>query len=201
MKVIGITGGIGAGKTHVSKLINDLYHTPTYDCDSEAKRLTIESAEIRQKLTALLGEDVYDKNGLLNKQLLAQYLFSNKQNAERINAIIHPVVRHDFLRWKGEQISMSPTLLLESAILMESHFDDLCDELIIVTAPKEVRIQRACQRDKSTAEAVAQRIEAQLSDNDRLEIAYKCKGNSHIHIINNDGSPLESQLQNLIEKQ
>lgn len=200
MRVIGITGGIGAGKTYVSQLIQERYGMPIYDCDTEAKRLTIESADIRQKLIALLGAEVYLTNGQLNKQLLAQYLFANKQNAGRINAIIHPAVRQDFERWREEQQTGNNNsyVLLESAILTESHFDELCDEIIIVTAPMELRIERACQRDKASAEAVTQRIKAQLSDEERLA---KISTSKPLHLVRNDGTPLEPQLQNIFGNQ
>lgn len=194
MKVVGITGGIGSGKTYVSQLLHERYGTPIYNCDNEAKRLTVESAEIRQRLIALLGTEVYLPNGQINKPLLAQYLFSNKQNAERVNAIIHPVVRQDFLQWKDKQAS---TLLLESAILMESHFDDLCDDIIIVSAPLELRIERACKRDNATTEAVTQRIAAQLSDEDRLAMA---RNTTNVYLVNNDGSPLDQKLEEIINK-
>lgn len=203
MKTIGITGGIGAGKTYVSQLMQEHYGLPTYNCDNEAKRLTNESAEIREQLTALLGPGVYAPDGRQNKQLLAQYLFSGKDNAQRINAIIHPSVRRDFIQWKDEQTTKCtcPALLLESAILMESHFDDLCDEIIIVTAPLELRIERACKRDNSSAEAIRQRIQSQLSDEERIGmVRNKADGpaTTNVHTIVNDGSPLHPQIEKII---
>lgn len=196
MKVIGITGGIGAGKTYVSQLMQEHYGLSTYNCDNEAKRLTNESAQIKKQLISLLGAEVFTIDGLLNKPLLAQYLFKNKQNAENVNAIIHPVVKQDFLRWKEEN-AKSTTLLLESAILLESGFDCLCDEIIVVTAPTDVRIERACLRDGSSPEAIRQRIDAQLSDKDRLDMARKT---TLTHIIKNDGSPLLPQIEEILTK-
>lgn len=206
MKVVGITGGIGAGKTYVSQQISERYGFPTYNCDTEAKRLTVQSPEIREKLIALLGADVYTTDGQINKPVLANYLFGNKQNADQINGIIHPVVRQDFLRWKEEQQTNSSdnnvesvsVILLESAILMESHFDELCDEIILVTAPMEMRIERACKRDNTTAEAITQRIKAQLSDEERARMADKSK---RLYTVLNDGTQLDHQLQTIFNTQ
>lgn len=206
MKVIGITGGIGAGKTYVSHQISERYGFPTYNCDTEAKRLTIQSPEIREKLIALLGADVYTTDGLINKPVLANYLFGNKQNAERINGIIHPVVRQDFLQWKEEKKTNSSgnngenvsAIMMESAILMESHFDELCDEIILVTAPLEMRIERACKRDNATTEAIAKRIKAQLSDEERAQMADKSKT---LYTVLNDGTQLDHQLQTIFKTQ
>lgn len=180
----------------MSQLMQEHYGLPIYNCDNEAKRLTNESAQIKKQLISLLGTEVFTLDGQLNKPLLAQYLFSNKQNAENVNAIIHPVVKQDFLRWKDEN-TKSTTLLLESAILLESGFGCLCDEIIVVMAPMDVRIERACLRDGSSPDAIRQRISAQLSDKDRQEMARKT---TPTHIIINDGSPLLPQIEKILTK-
>ena len=104
-KTLGITGGIGGGKSYVSTLLQQQFGIPVYDCDAEAKRLTATNEEIRQKLIALVGPEVFE-NGELNKPLLAEYLFADVENASQVNAIIHPVVLEDFVKWssaKGNQ--------------------------------------------------------------------------------------------------
>ena len=120
-KTLGITGGIGSGKSYVSTLLQQQFGIPVYDCDAEAKRLTATNEEIRQKLIALVGPEVFE-GGELNKPLLAEYLFADVENASHVNAIIHPVVLEDFVKWssaKGDQELVG----LESAILYESGFN------------------------------------------------------------------------------
>ena len=105
--IIGITGGIGSGKSVVSRLLRAL-DIPVYDCDTQAKRLTLCSPLIRERLTALLGEEAYCDNGQqLNKPLIADFLFHSAGNAQKLNSIIHPVVRDDFLRWAGQKLPKS----------------------------------------------------------------------------------------------
>ena len=98
MKTIGITGGIGSGKSYVSNLLRQKFGIPVYDCDKEAKRLTAEDKEIRQQLIALVGPEVFE-GGILNKRLLTDYLFADVENASAVNAIIHPAVLKDFAEW------------------------------------------------------------------------------------------------------
>jgi dephospho-CoA kinase len=98
---IAITGGIGSGKSYISHLLETM-DVPVYNADNEAKRLMVSDEGIRRELIALLGKEVYDKEGALNKPLLASYLFSSPEHVRQINAIIHPRVREDFIRWIGE---------------------------------------------------------------------------------------------------
>ena len=157
---IGITGGIGSGKTYVSHLLQSL-GVPVYDSDSRAKQLTVADAGIRQGLMALLGEQVY-RHGKLNKDLLASYLFASRENADRVNAVIHPVVFRDFDRW-CEQAG-TELVGLESAILFEAGLEGYVDRTIAVTAPIDVRIARTCLRDGASAEEVRRRIAVQLDE-------------------------------------
>ena len=111
---IAVTGGIGSGKSYISHLLENM-HIPVYNADNEAKRLTVSDAGIRGELIALLGEEVY-KDGLLNKPLLASYLFSNPAHVLQINSIIHPRVRKDFTVWVERQ-EKCEIVGMESAIL------------------------------------------------------------------------------------
>lgn len=187
-RILGITGGIGSGKSYFSRLLTHRYGIPVYDCDSEAKRLNEQSQEIRQGLTSLLGPGLYDEEGHLRKPVLAAYLFQSPEHQLEVNAIIHPIVRQDFLDWTAHQDS--PIVGIESAILLESGFSDMADDIITVTAPTELRIQRAMQRDGSTRQQVEQRLRLQLSDEQRIL-------QSH-HVIQNDGTPLEPQIEKII---
>lgn len=156
---LAITGLIGSGKSYIAKQMSALLGIPVYDSDSNAKRLNEESDTIRQGLMALVGTEVYDAQGHLDKQRLAAYLFSCEENAQRINALIHPVVKEDFLRWAEKQ--NAPVVAIETALLAESGIDKVVDKIIRVDAPLETRISRAMQRDNSTREKVLLRMAQQ----------------------------------------
>lgn len=161
MIILGITGGIGSGKSYISSLLREHMDVPVYDCDTEAKRLISEDEEIRRKLINLVGEHVY-KDGELQKDVLASFLFANQQHAQEVNAIVHPVVKDDFRKWVKQQVT--EIVAMESAILYESGFDKAVDKVLFVNAPKELRIQRARQRDNSTRQQVEARIKIQDSE-------------------------------------
>ena len=160
MKKIGITGGIGSGKTIVSSLFR-LFGVPVYIADEESKRLTVSSPFIRKRLTDLLGEEVYAGHEL-NKKYLASRIFGDSCILKDVNAIIHPEVNRDFMEWcERQQVSVVAT---ESAILFESGFDALVDIRLMVHAPLEVRIQRAMNREHALREEVERRIRNQMPD-------------------------------------
>lgn len=187
---IAITGGIGSGKSFVAGLLQER-GIPVYNTDNEAKRLMLTDAGIRKELTELLGNEVYC-NGVLNKSLLASYLFADAKHAANINSIVHPRVRADFSQWllshENEEI-----VGLECAILYESGFDDMTDFVVMVYAPESLRIERAMKRDGATKQQVKARIDAQMSDEEKCEKAH--------FIIYNDGSDsLDEQLMKLIKQ-
>lgn len=184
--IIGLTGGIGAGKSYVASLLTHDYGIPVYDCDAEAKRLNETSEEIRKGLQQLVGETVYDTEGHLQKQVLAQYLFESPAHAQRVNALIHPIVAKDFLQWaKGRDLAA-----MESAILFESGFDRLVDISIQVEAPYELCLQRACQRDGASREAIERRMRLQMSHEERRQRA--------TYTLLNDGRDLHPQLEEIL---
>ena len=190
MKTIGITGGIGSGKSYVSALLQEHFGIPVYDCDKEAKRLTAESEEIREKLIELLGPNVFDGT-TLNKQFLADYLFADPENASRVNAIIHPAVLKDFKLWAEKQ-KQKKIVALESAILFESGFNNYVDKVLFVDAPEEVRLQRAMRRDSAKEEQIKARMKMQQPDIHRNQADF---------IINNfkaDDTRLLEQLTSLL---
>lgn len=163
--IIGITGGIGSGKSYVSLLLCQKFNIPVYDCDKEAKRLTATSAEIRRKLVQLVGPEVFDRQELVRK-CLANYLFSDPEHASKVNAIIHPAVLKDFQRWSVDNGQHS-IVALESAILFESGFNKCVDYVLFVDAPEEVRLKRAMQRDAATEEQVRARMQMQNPEQHR----------------------------------
>ena len=183
-----ITGGIGSGKSYVSSLLEER-GIPIYNADLESKRLTVQDEGIRKELVALLGEDIY-QGATLNKPLLASYLFANFDNAVKVNSIIHPRVKDDFRRWVESQKDV-PLVGLESAILYESGFDDVVDQVVMVYAPEAVRLQRAMKRDNATEEQVRARMSAQMEDEEKRSKAD--------FVLMNDGiMPLDVQLDDLV---
>lgn len=166
MVKIGITGGIGSGKSMVCEILKKT-GLPVYDSDSHAKLLTTNNLEIRQQLTALFGVQLYNNNSL-NKSLLSQIIFSSTKNRDKVNSIIHPVVARDFEMWAVEQ--NSPFVILESAILFESKLAEKMDKIIVVTAPEALRVRRVQQRSQLTEEAIKQRMAAQLSDSHLIKL-------------------------------
>ncbi len=156
---LGITGGIGSGKSYVAHMLESHWGVPVYDCDREAKRITAQSAAIRQALVSLVGGHLV-QDGVMQKTVLAAYLFASPEHAARVNAIIHPAVRLDFLRWAASH-SASPVVAIESAILCESGFHTLVDSVMLVDAPVEVRLARAMRRDGATREQVLARMARQ----------------------------------------
>ena len=184
MTTVGITGGIGSGKSYVARLLADNYRVPVYDSDSHARRLMLEP-ELRRQIETLVGPEAYAADGSLNRAAVAAYLFADAAHAAAIDAVVHPAVKTDFCRWAAEQ--ESAVVLLESAILVEAGFLDVVDSLIVVDAPLELRIERAMQRDHSTSQQVLARISRQLPDDERL---------AHADIVvNNDGRPIMPQLR------
>lgn len=168
---LGITGGIGSGKSFVSRCLKEGFSVQVYDTDREAKRLMLEHEGIRADLIALLGEEVYTAAGL-NKPLLAAYIFSSPENAQKVNAIVHPRVKEDFRNWAFRQEQAGGQLVgVESAILFESGFDREVDKTLTVSAPLELRITRVMERDRVGREQVLERITAQISDEERNRLS------------------------------
>ncbi len=163
---VGITGGIGSGKSYISRWL-EREGIPVYGAGREAKRLMLSDESIRCGLVALLGEKVYE-GGVLNKPLLATYIFSGAAYAARINAIVHPRVKADFVRWAKE---MGGMVAFESAILYEAGFADVVDAVVAVHAPEMLRIRRVMERDGCTEEQVRARMAVQADDGEKCRRA------------------------------
>lgn len=158
---VGITGGIGSGKSTVCRLFAAC-GAPVYDSDTQAKRLMEEDGPLRRRLAARFGEEIY-AGGRLNRKLLAGRVFSDPAELSALNALVHPAVMEDFERWCGRQ-SGADYVVLESAILFEAGLEGYVDRTIAVTAPIDVRIARTCLRDGASAEEVRRRIAVQLDE-------------------------------------
>lgn len=167
MHKIGITGGIGSGKSTVCKVF-ELLDVPVYYADEEAKKLLDNDVEVKDKILQQFGAEVMDEKHSIDRKKLAAIVFNNTEKLSRLNAIVHPAVANHFESWlkKHEQ---SKYILKEAAILFESGAYKGVDEVITVIAPQELKIARVIKRDKSTPELVMQRIKSQLSDEEKIK--------------------------------
>ncbi|MFY7671501.1 dephospho-CoA kinase [Tenacibaculum sp. MEBiC06402] len=189
--LVGLTGGIGSGKTTVAKMLAEFENVVVYFADDEAKKLMNTSKEIKEKLIEEFSEEVY-KNNLLNRPFLASIVFNNKSKLSLLNSIVHPVVHkhlQDFLKKHNDK----HYVLYENAILFENGSSELCDKIITVTAPEEVRIQRVIERDNSSYEQVKSRMNNQWSEEKKTI-------QSHYLIHNLSITHVQDQIKNIHNK-
>lgn len=163
-KIIGLTGGIGSGKTTVANHFIEA-GIPVYIADDGARKI-MQSPEILREIEKIFGSSIFE-NGLLNRQKLAEIVFNNPDKLKQLNGIIHPAVKKHFGNWILNHKN-SPFVIYEAAILYEGGSYKDCDKIITVTAPLETRIERVIQRDKTTRENVLKRINMQWTDDQRL---------------------------------
>jgi dephospho-CoA kinase len=183
MLKVGITGGIGSGKTTVCKLFEAL-GVAVYYADDRAKFLMQHEHFLIDQLKQNFGEEIYD-HGQLNRAILAQKVFGNKEQLALLNSLVHPVVFRDTERWYQEQLAAKPPYVLkEAALLVETGAYKLLDQLIVVSAPLEVRLQRVVDRDKVTAAEVTQRMNNQLAEEEKLKLAdFVIENNSDLEAL------------------
>ena len=167
MKVIGLTGGMGSGKTTVANMFIDL-GVPVYIADVEARKLTNKSKVIRRKLIKLFGESCYS-DGQLDRKYVAEKVFNDTELLKKLNAIIHPKVAAHFKRWLKKQ--KGAYCIKEAAILFENGGHKLCDLTILVVSPEKERIKRVMARDHISEKAVLDRIKNQWSDEKKSKLA------------------------------
>ena len=183
MKTVGLTGGIGSGKTTVAKMFQEL-GVPLYIADDRAKQLMNTSKVIKKKLISLFGEEAYT-NSQLNRPFLASKIFENAALLKQMNAIVHPKVGADFLRWKKKQ--SAPYVLKEAAIIFENNMASQYDFIITVVADLEIRIARVLKRDGTTKDKVLAIVSNQLTDSEKAE-------QSHFVITNHDLDETKAQV-------
>jgi len=162
MKKVGITGGIGSGKTMACKVFESL-GVPVYYSDVESKRLLDEDEEVKRKIVRHFGKEVLNEEGRVDRKKMAALVFTNKKELEVLNKIMHPAVERDFVEWVRRQ-KRCKYVMKEAAILFESGANKLMDEVIVVTAPVNVRIERVMKRDRLTKEEVKERMKNQWTD-------------------------------------
>lgn len=168
MLKIAITGGIGSGKTYVSRLFR-IYDIPVYHADREAKRLMNQNRELKTQIKQLLGAEAYHKNGRLNRAFIASKIFNDSKLLNRMNQLVHPVVRDDFEKWAHDQ--RSSYVLEESAIIFEAGLAQYFDAVILVVAEMETRISRVMERDKISRQDVLNRMKNQKPDKFKMKLA------------------------------
>ena len=166
--IVGLTGGIGSGKTTVAKQFKKL-GIPVYIADEEAKKLMNKSKIIKRKLVELFGEDAY-LNGKLNRPFIANIIFNNKKILEKMNAIVHPRVAKHFKKWVLKQ--ESPYVIKEVAILFENGGYKACDYVITVVAPKDLRIKRLLERDDTSKEKIQSIMKNQWTDDEKAKLSH-----------------------------
>ncbi|MFO7862687.1 MAG: dephospho-CoA kinase [Salinivirgaceae bacterium] len=188
MQKIGVTGGIGSGKTLICKVFKHRYNIPVFEADKEAKNLINTDKSLKEAIIKLLGEKSYTPQGKYNTKFVASVVFNSAEKLEKLNALVHHKVRKLFDSWAGQQ--NAPYVLQEAAILIESGGYKQLDKLILVTAPESLRIKRVQERDKMTKEQVLQRMSKQLSDDKRLAF-------SQFIIENNDTTSILAQVEKI----
>ncbi|OEJ98748.1 dephospho-CoA kinase [Flavivirga aquatica] len=183
MTIVGLTGGIGSGKTTVAKQFLSL-GIPVYIADEEAKKLMLKSKIIQRKLTQLFGDKAY-VDGTLNKPFIAEIIFNDKTYLQKMNTIIHPRVAKHFEKWVLKQ--SAPYVIKEVAILFENGGYKACDYIITVTAPKAFRVKRLLKRDGTTKEKIEAIMKNQWTDEEKIK-------RSHYVIDNIDFENTEKQV-------
>lgn len=163
-KIIGLTGGIGSGKTMVANYIKSL-GIPVYIADDEAKKI-MKTEEVIDKIRFAFGKDIIE-NDTVNKEKLSKIVFDNPENLQRLNTIIHPLVKKHFEYWL-KNYNNFPFVVKEAAILFESGSYKYCNSIITITSPLETRIQRVIVRDKTSRESILKRIQNQWSDEEKV---------------------------------
>ena len=199
--IIGITGGIGSGKSVIARQLRKMGYS-VYDTDSEAKRIIVEDATVREQMTALFGEEVY-KDGVYQTSFVAQQVFADKSLLAKLNAIVHPAVKADIIsKFRSLGVLSEPSapseplkrdsglFFIECAILFQAGFDVLCDKVVAVTAPEDIRLERVIARDHSDMNKVRARMRAQEAE--------KVLARADI-VINNDGTtPIPTLCEEII---
>ncbi|WP_370897683.1 dephospho-CoA kinase [Chryseobacterium gossypii] len=167
-KIIGLTGGIGSGKTTVAHFIEE-FGFPVYYSDDRAKTIVNDSEELKIKIKALLGENAYDENGLYNRKFVAEKVFNNKDLLQKLNAIIHPAVKLDFEEWAKKQTKY--LAFKETALLFELKLNQECYRSVLVTAEDNIRIKRVMDRDGKTYREVQSIMDRQMPEKDKIKLA------------------------------
>lgn len=184
MLKIGLTGGIGSGKSTIAKVFNLVYDIPIFEADKEAKQIMNTNEELIEQITDTFGKESYINNAL-NTKYISQIVFNNPRQLQKLNNLVHAKVREAFAKWVQNQ--NTAYVIQEAAILVESGAYKHMNKIISVSAPQQLRIERVMKRDKMTTEQVLQRMTKQLSDVERNNYA-------DFVIVNNDTTGIIDQI-------
>ncbi len=188
--IIGITGGIGSGKSVVCDIFR-MHNVPIFDADNEAKALNDSSPIIREKLTAHFGSDIYNE-GKLDKKKFASLIFNNEDNLKIANSIIHPEVATHMLEWCKKREN-HPLVIIDAAILIEAGFDKYVDKIITIYSPTELRTERVVKRDNTSRDQVESRMKRQIPEEEKIKAADWV-------IINDEKDSLIKQVSTILDE-
>ena len=189
MLKIGVTGGIGSGKTTICKIFETL-DIPVFYADTVAKQIMVSDEILVNGVKDTFGQESYTTEGALNNKHIANIVFNNAVELAKLNELVHPAVFRAFDKWVAEVPKSTPYILKEAALLFESGSYKMCDQNIVVVAPEAIRLQRVMERDGVTAAQVKSRMDKQLADEEKIELA------NHI-IYNNETTALIVQVTRL----
>jgi dephospho-CoA kinase len=191
--LVGVTGGIGSGKSTVCKIF-EVLGVPVYNSDNRARALMAEDKELVEKIKAAFGEEAYPDNQNLNRSFLAKEVFSNPSKLQKLNSLVHPAVGRDFASWVAAQ-SSQPYVIKEAALLFETGSHNSLDSVVLVTAPEEVRVSRVLARDPQRSEKqVRDIIGNQLKDEEKKRLANYVLSNNEQELLVPQVVALHEQL-------
>ncbi|ATP55211.1 dephospho-CoA kinase [Pedobacter ginsengisoli] len=184
MLKVGITGGIGSGKTTICRIFETL-GIPVFYADTVAKEIMVNDTILIQGVKDSFGEESYLPGGILNNKHIAGIVFNNEQELAKLNAMVHPAVFRAFDNWAAQLPKDTPYILKEAALLFESGSYKMCNKNILVTAPMELKLERVMNRDGVTADQVKARMDKQFTDEKKIKMAdYLINNNETDSLIN-----------------
>ncbi|MEG2228837.1 MAG: dephospho-CoA kinase [Odoribacter sp.] len=190
MRRVGLTGGIGSGKSTIAQILKQMGY-PVYIADKQAARLMNEDPCVRKKMICKFGASIYTEKNVLDKQRLASIIFDNKEALVAVNSIVHPRVMEDFRQWCQKQNAR--LVFFESAILYEAGLEDFFESVVCVSAPPAIRIERVVARDQTSSEQVKERMANQLDDRE------KCRQSDFV-ILNDEEHPVIEQVLRMVDQ-
>lgn len=194
--LVGLTGGIGSGKSTVAQMFRDL-GVPVYDSDKEAKSLMVNSPKLKSAIIDLLGDNAYTGK-TLNRTYISELVFKDAGLLQKLNKIVHPAVRQHFLKWANEQ--SAPYVIQETALIFENGVQDNYSATILVTAPLEMRLKRVMERDGVSKQVVLDRMTNQMDDNQKIDLAQFCIENIDLEATKEKVRRLHAKLLALAAK-
>lgn len=190
-KIIGLTGGIGSGKTTVAKFIEEMGF-PVYYSDVQAKEIVNDDELLKKGIKELLGEQAYDENGLYDRKFVAEIVFNNDETLQKLNSMIHPAVKYDFESWVNAQ--SAEFIFKETALLFELKLNESCYKSVLVTADDNIRIKRVMERDGKTYREVESVMNKQMPEKDKIKKA------DFVILNNGDLDELEAETHKMIRE-